>query len=47
MLGDRMPIVLKTTVPSSDLKKNHNAIAYHHARKDIETRMMRFSNILS
>jgi hypothetical protein len=29
MLGDNMSAVLNTTVPSSVLKKNHNAIAYH------------------
>jgi hypothetical protein len=29
MLGDNMSVVLNTTVPSSVLKKKHNAIAYH------------------
>jgi hypothetical protein len=29
MLGDNMSIVLYTSVPSSVLKKKHNAIAYH------------------
>jgi hypothetical protein len=28
MLGDNMPVVLNTTVPSSALKKKHDAIAY-------------------
>jgi hypothetical protein len=35
MLGDNMPVVLNTTVPSSVLKKKHNAIAYHHVREAI------------
>jgi hypothetical protein len=29
MLGDNMSVVLNTSVPSSVLKKKHNAIAYH------------------
>jgi hypothetical protein len=29
MLSDNMSVVLNTSVPSSVLKKKHNAIAYH------------------
>jgi hypothetical protein len=29
MLGNNMSVVLNTTLPSSMLKKKHNAIAYH------------------
>ena len=29
MLGDNMSVVLNTSVPSSVLKKKHNAISYH------------------
>jgi hypothetical protein len=29
MLGDNMSVALNTAVPSSVLKKKHNAIAYH------------------
>jgi hypothetical protein len=29
MLGDNMSVVLNSSVPSSVLKKKHNAIAYH------------------
>jgi hypothetical protein len=43
MLGDNMSVVLKTTVPSSVLKKKHNAIAYHRIRQAIAARMMRFA----
>jgi hypothetical protein len=29
MLGNNMSVVLNTSVPSSALKKKHNAISYH------------------
>jgi hypothetical protein len=45
MLGDNMSVVLNTTVPSSVLKKKHNAIAYHRVREAIVARMMRFAYI--
>jgi hypothetical protein len=32
MLGDNMSAVLNTTVPSSVLKKKHNAIVYQRVR---------------
>jgi hypothetical protein len=47
MLGDNISVVLNTTVPSSVLKKNHNAIAYHCVREAIAARIMRFANIES
>jgi hypothetical protein len=47
MLGDKMSIVLNTTVPSSVLKKKNNAIAYHRVREAIEERIMRFVYINS
>jgi hypothetical protein len=43
MSGDNMSVVLNTTVPSSDLKKKHDAIAYHRIREDIAARIMKFS----
>jgi hypothetical protein len=45
MLGDNMSVVLNTTVPSSVLKKTHNAIAYHRVREDIAAMIMRFAYI--
>jgi hypothetical protein len=45
MLGDGMSVVLNTTVPSSVLKKKHNAIAYHRVREAIAERRMIFSYI--
>jgi hypothetical protein len=47
MLGDNMSVVLSTTVPSSVLKKKHNAIAYHLLREAIVARIMRFAYIKS
>ena len=32
MLGDNMSVVTNCTIPSSTLKKKHNAIAYHCVR---------------
>jgi hypothetical protein len=47
MLSDNMSVVLNTTVPSSVLKKKHNAIAYHRVREAIAARIMRFAYIKS
>jgi hypothetical protein len=47
MLGDNMSVVLNIKVPSSVLKKKHNAIAYHRIREAIATRIMRFAYIKS
>jgi hypothetical protein len=43
MLDDNMSVVLNTTVPSSVLKKKHNAIAYYRVREVISARIMRFA----
>jgi hypothetical protein len=47
MLGDNMSVVLNSTVPSSVLKKKHNAIAYHRVREAIAARIMSFAYIKS
>jgi hypothetical protein len=47
MLGDNMSVVMNTTVPSSVLNKENNAIAYHRVREAIVTRIMRFPYIKS
>jgi hypothetical protein len=47
MFGDNMSVVVNTTVPSSVLKKKHNAIAYHRVRESIVARIMRFAFIKS
>jgi hypothetical protein len=40
-----MSVVLNTTVLSSNLKKKHDAIAYHRVRESIAARIMRFTYI--
>ena len=47
MYGDNMSVVLNTTVPSSQLKKKHNAIAYHRIREAIAARIIQFAHIPS
>ncbi len=47
MLGDNMSVVLNTSVPSSVLKKKHNAIAYHRVREAIAARVLRFAYLKS
>jgi hypothetical protein len=47
MLGGNISVFLNTTVPSSVLKKKHNAIAYHRVREAIASRIMRFAYIKS
>jgi hypothetical protein len=43
MLGANMSVVLNTTVPSSVLKKKHNAIAYYRAIKATAARIIWFA----
>ena len=47
MLGDNMLVVLNTTVPSSALKKKHNAIAYHRVREAIAANTIQFCHVRS
>jgi hypothetical protein len=47
MLGDNMSVVLNTSVPSSFLKKNHNAIAYHCVQEAIAAKILMFTYISS
>ena len=47
MYGDNMSVVLNTTVPSSQLKKKHNAIAYHRVREAIAAKMVLLHHIPS
>ena len=47
MLGDNMSVVLNISVPSSVLKKKHNAIAYHNVREANEAKVMRFAYVKS
>jgi hypothetical protein len=47
MLGDNMSMDLNTSIPSSVLKKKHNAITYHHVREAIAAKVMRFAYVKS
>ena len=47
LLGDSTSMVLNTTVPSSVLKKKHNAIAYHRVREAIAAGDVHFCHIRS
>ena len=42
ILDDNMSVVLNNSVPSSVLKKKHNAIACHRVREAIAAKVMRF-----
>jgi hypothetical protein len=45
LIGDNMGIMLNTTLPSSMLKKKHNAIAYHRVREAIAAKIIIFAHI--
>ena len=47
MLGDNNAVVLNTTLPSSQLKKKHQAISYHRVREAIAARIIEFHHIPS
>ena len=47
LLGDNQSVVLNTTVPSSVLKKKHNAICYHRIREACAASIIRFAHIPS
>jgi hypothetical protein len=47
MVGDNMSVILNTTLPSSMLKKKHNAIAYHRVREAVAARIIDFTHIES
>ena len=42
MFGDNMSVVTSSTVPSSSLKKRHNALSYHRIRESIAMRIIKF-----
>jgi hypothetical protein len=45
MLGDNMSVVVSSTIPTSTLKKRHNAIAYHHVREAVAAGILIFLHI--
>ena len=42
LCGDNQSVVINTTVPSSVLKKKHNAIAYHRVREAVAAGILHF-----
>ena len=42
-----MSVVLNTTVPSSQLKKKHNSIAFHRIHEAITSKVLRYAHIPS
>ena len=47
LLGDNRSVVVNTTVPSSQLKKKHQACNYHRVREAIAASILKFSHIPS
>ena len=47
LLGDNMAVVLNTTIPSSTLKKKHQACNYHKIRESIEGGFIKYGHIKS
>jgi hypothetical protein len=47
IFGDNMSVVSNTLVPSSVVKKKHNAIAYHRVREAIAANVMGFVYVKS
>ena len=45
LLGDNMSVVINTTLLSSQLKKKHNAVAYHCVREAIAAGIIRFAHV--
>ena len=45
MLGDNMAVILNTTVPSSQLKKKHNAVGYHRVREAHAAKVLKFAHV--
>ena len=42
MFGDNQSVLLNSTVPSSQLNKRHNALAYHRVREAVAAKLMYF-----
>ena len=47
LLGDNMAVVLNTTIPSSALKKKHQACNYHKVRESIAGGFIKYRHIKS
>ena len=45
MFGNNLSVIKSATIPSSTLKKRHNALAYHRVREAIVSKIVRFCHI--
>jgi hypothetical protein len=45
MLGDNASVIASTSIPSSPLRKKHNAVAYHRVREAIAAGIIKFAKI--
>jgi hypothetical protein len=45
MFGDNLSVIKSSTIPSSTLKKRHNALAYHRVREAIACKIVKFCHI--
>ena len=45
MLGDNMSVIQNCSLPSSQLKKKHNAIAYHRIRECVANGIIRLGHV--
>ena len=47
VLGDNMSVIQNCSLPSSQLKKKHNAIAYHRIRECVAKGIIRLGHVAS
>ena len=47
LIGDNMAVILNTTIPSSAIKKKHQAYNYHKVRESIAAGFIRYGHIKS
>ena len=45
LYGDNMSVILNCTLPSSNLKKKHNAIAYHKVRESVAAKIIKLVHV--
>ena len=45
LIGDNMSVVLNTTLPSSQLKKKHQACNYHRIREMIAAKIVKYGHV--
>ena len=46
LFGDNHLVITSSTIPSSMLSKQHNALAYHHVREAVAGKIIKFCFII-